>query len=53
MQRHWRTVAPPLNVMLAAFVGFRPKKPSSSGSQEEDPAAFDIDAFLRIAQAFK
>jgi len=48
MQRHWRTVAPPLNVSLAAFVGFKPKKPVQQGAE-----AFDIDAFLQVAAMFQ
>jgi hypothetical protein len=48
MQRHWRSVAPPLNVTLAAFVGFKPRKP---GQQAAD--AFDIDAFLQVAAMFQ
>ena len=27
MQRHWREVAPPLNISIAAQVGFKPKPP--------------------------
>jgi hypothetical protein len=48
MQRHWRTVAPPLNVSLAAFVGFKPKV-----SVERQAEAFDIDAFLQVATMFQ
>jgi len=48
MQRHWRNVAPPLNVSLAAFVGFKPRKAVSPA-----PDAFDIDAFLQIATMFQ
>jgi hypothetical protein len=47
MQRHWRSVAPPLNVTLAAFVGFKPKTPVQAAE------AFDIDAFLQVATMFQ
>jgi hypothetical protein len=48
MQRHWRGVAPPLNVTLAAFVGFKPRKAVSQAAD-----AFDIDAFLQVAAMFQ
>jgi hypothetical protein len=48
MQRHWRSVAPPLNVSLAAFCGFKPRK---TVSQVAD--GFDIDAFLQVAAMFQ
>jgi len=48
MQRHWRSVAPPLNVTLAAFVGFKPKKAVHAAAD-----AFDIDAFLQVAAMFQ
>ena len=48
MQRHWRTVAPPINVTLAAFVGFKPK---TTGQTAAD--AFDLDAFLKVATLFQ
>ncbi len=47
MQRHWRTVAPPPNVTLAAFVGFKPRKAVQAAEE------FDIDAFLRVAAMFQ
>jgi hypothetical protein len=48
MQRHWRSVAPPLNVTMAAFCGFKPKTPVQPGAD-----AFDIDAFLQVAAMFQ
>jgi hypothetical protein len=48
MQRHWRRVAPPVNVTMAAFVGFKPKKDIQQAAD-----AFDIDAFLQIATMFQ
>jgi hypothetical protein len=48
MQRHWRSVAPPLNVTLAAFVGFKPRKAAQHAAD-----AFDIDAFLQVATMFR
>jgi hypothetical protein len=48
MQRHWRSIAPPLNVTLAAFCGFKPRK---AGQQAEE--AFDLDSFLQVAAMFK
>jgi hypothetical protein len=48
MQRHWRTVAPPLNVTLAAHVGFRPKTSTPTAAD-----AFDLDAFLHVAAMFQ
>jgi hypothetical protein len=48
MQRHWRSVAPPLNVTMAAFVGFKPRKPVQLAADD-----FDIDAFLQVATMFR
>jgi hypothetical protein len=48
MQRHWRTVAPPVNVTLAAFVGFKPKPLAQTSAD-----AFDLDAFLSVAAMFQ
>jgi hypothetical protein len=48
MQRHWRSVAPPPNVTLAAFVGFKPRK-----TVQQTADAFDIDAFLQVATMFQ
>jgi hypothetical protein len=48
MQRHWRTVAPPLNVTMAAFVGFKPRKAVNQAAD-----AFDIDEFLQVAKMFQ
>jgi len=48
MQRHWRSVAPPLNVTLAAFVGFKPKRAVQAAAD-----TFDIDAFLQVAAMFQ
>jgi hypothetical protein len=47
MQRHWQEVAPPLNVALAAYVGFKPKKRARPASE------FDGDEFARaMAELF-
>jgi hypothetical protein len=48
MQRHWRSVAPPLNVTLAAFCGFKPRAAVQPAAD-----AFDIDAFLQVAAMFQ
>jgi hypothetical protein len=39
MQRHWREVAPPLNICMAAYVGFKPKP------VRNPQGGFDGDAF--------
>lgn len=46
MQRYWREVAPPVNLCMAALVGFKPRPARMSG-------AFDGDAFERaMAELF-
>jgi hypothetical protein len=46
MQRHWREIAPPVNLCMAALVGFKPKP--AQGRQ-----GFDGDAFARaMAELF-
>jgi len=37
-----------VNVTLAAFVGFKPKKTVQASAEE-----FDIDAFLQVATMFQ
>jgi hypothetical protein len=49
MQRHWQEVAPPINILMAAYVGFKPKKVSRQSEAED----FDLDEFLKIAQQYK
>jgi hypothetical protein len=41
-------VAPPLNVTLAAFCGFKPRAAVQPAAD-----AFDIDAFLQVAAMFQ
>jgi hypothetical protein len=48
MQRHWQEVAPPINLTMAAFVGFKPKKVRLAATDD-----FDIDDFIKIAQQYK
>lgn len=38
--------APPLNISMAAFIGFKPKKPAKPAEE------FDIDEFLSVVQQF-
>jgi hypothetical protein len=48
MQRHWQEVAPPINLSMAAFIGFKPKKVRVAEADD-----FDIDEFIKIAQQYK
>lgn len=36
MQEYWETVAPPLDVIIASFMGWKPRKRSSKGGQAKE-----------------
>jgi hypothetical protein len=48
MQRHWQEVAPPINLSMAAFIGFKPKKVRVAEADD-----FDSDEFIKIATMFQ
>jgi hypothetical protein len=47
MQRHWREVAPPLNLCMAAYVGFKPKPARNAGFDGDDFERAMSDLFGR------
>jgi hypothetical protein len=51
MQRHWSSVAPPLNLSLAAYVGFKPKPKARLAEQmTEDDLTRDMAEMERFFQ---
>jgi hypothetical protein len=48
-QDYCREVAPPVNIAMAAQVGFKPKRKREVVEADD----FDIDEFLKIAQQYK
>jgi hypothetical protein len=49
MQRHWREVAPPANLLIAAYVGYKPKTPAR---RVEDMNEREFDADMQELHSF-